>query len=104
MSVWLGCTSPLIHNVFLSKFDILMFTTIFLSQIHAFNILRAIYRVSRLGKLVTPYVTDGVKAAILGLSHAHWSVRNSATLLFGALVTRMFGVPRAKDGSDKKTR
>uniref|UniRef100_A0A6I8NBT2 tRNA (32-2'-O)-methyltransferase regulator THADA n=1 Tax=Ornithorhynchus anatinus TaxID=9258 RepID=A0A6I8NBT2_ORNAN len=73
-------------------------------QVHALNILRALFRDARLGESVGPYVAAGVRAAILGFTSPVWAVRNSSTLLFGALMTRIFGVKRGKDEHSKKNR
>ncbi|KAH9519566.1 hypothetical protein Btru_003022 [Bulinus truncatus] len=67
------------------------------SQIHAVNILRALYKDARLGEDVLPYVADGLKASILAFKSELWAVRNSSTLLLSALMTRIFGVKRSKD-------
>ncbi|XP_068865820.1 tRNA (32-2'-O)-methyltransferase regulator THADA isoform X11 [Aphelocoma coerulescens] len=71
-------------------------------QVHALNILRALYRDTRLGENIMPYVADGIKASILGFMSPVWAVRNSSTLLFSALITRIFGVKRGKDENSKK--
>ncbi|NXA13243.1 THADA protein, partial [Sapayoa aenigma] len=73
-------------------------------QVHALNILRALYRDTRLGENIMPYVADGIKASILGFMSPVWAVRNSSTLLFSALITRIFGVKRGKDENSKKNR
>ncbi|PNI47942.1 THADA isoform 2, partial [Pan troglodytes] len=73
-------------------------------QVHALNILRALFRDTRLGENIIPYVADGAKAAILGFTSPIWAVRNSSTLLFSALITRIFGVKRAKDEHSKTNR
>ncbi|NWZ90478.1 THADA protein, partial [Nesospiza acunhae] len=73
-------------------------------QVHALNILRALYRDTRLGENIMPYVADGIKASILGFMSPVWAVRNSSTLLFSALITRIFGVKREKDENSKKNR
>nr|XP_037862794.1 thyroid adenoma-associated protein isoform X4 [Chlorocebus sabaeus] len=73
-------------------------------QVHALNILRALFRDTRLGENIIPYVADGAKAAILGFTSPVWAVRNSSTLLFSALITRIFGVKRAKDELSKTNR
>lgn len=44
------------------------------SQVHALNILRALYKDSRLGEVVTPFVADGLMAAILGFQSPFWAV------------------------------
>ncbi|XP_022108564.1 thyroid adenoma-associated protein homolog [Acanthaster planci] len=72
------------------------------SQIHALNILRVLFKDARLGEDVIPYIADGVRAAILGFAAQLWAVRNSSTLLFSALVTRIFGVQRAKQAHDRR--
>nr|XP_021526433.1 LOW QUALITY PROTEIN: thyroid adenoma-associated protein [Aotus nancymaae] len=73
-------------------------------QVHALNILRALFRDTRLGENIIPYVADGAKAAILGFTSPVWAVRNSSTLLFSALITRIFGVKRVKDEHSKTNR
>ena len=44
------------------------------SCVHALNILRAIFRESRLGDHVMPYVASGFKAALYGVSSHVWAV------------------------------
>ncbi|KAM6355231.1 tRNA (32-2'-O)-methyltransferase regulator THADA [Podargus strigoides] len=73
-------------------------------QVHALNILRALFRDTRLGENIMPYVADGIQAAVLGFMSPIWAVRNSSTLLFSALITRIFGVKRGKDENSKKNR
>ncbi|XP_063085320.1 tRNA (32-2'-O)-methyltransferase regulator THADA isoform X1 [Cavia porcellus] len=73
-------------------------------QVHALNILRALFRDTRLGENVIPFVADGAKAAILGFTSPVWAVRNSSTLLFSSLITRIFGVKRGKDEHSKTNR
>ncbi|XP_028620946.1 thyroid adenoma-associated protein [Grammomys surdaster] len=70
-------------------------------QVHALNILRALFRDTRLGENIIPYVAGGAKAAILGFTSPVWAVRNSSTLLFSSLITRIFGVKRGKDELSK---
>ncbi|XP_024228458.1 thyroid adenoma-associated protein homolog [Bombus impatiens] len=64
---------------------------------HALNILRAIFRHSHLAEVVNNYVEDGLIAAFKSYDAATWAERNAATLLFSALITRIFGVQRTKD-------
>ncbi|XP_034189800.2 thyroid adenoma-associated protein homolog [Osmia lignaria lignaria] len=64
---------------------------------HALNILRAVFRNSRLGEVVNDYVEDGLIAAIKSYDALTWAERNAATLLFSALIIRIFGVQRTKD-------
>uniref|UniRef100_A0A670XXT4 tRNA (32-2'-O)-methyltransferase regulator THADA n=1 Tax=Pseudonaja textilis TaxID=8673 RepID=A0A670XXT4_PSETE len=75
-----------------------------ISQVHALNILRALFKDTRLGENIIPYVADGMQAAILGFTSSVWAVRNSSTLLFSTLITRIFGVKRGKDENSKKNR
>ena len=44
------------------------------SCVHALNILRAVFRESRLGDHVMPYVASGFKAALYGISSHVWAV------------------------------
>ncbi|XP_064621388.1 tRNA (32-2'-O)-methyltransferase regulator THADA-like isoform X2 [Lineus longissimus] len=71
-------------------------------KVHALNILRTLFRDTRLSDDVFPFIADGLKAAVLGFLSQDWAIRNSATLLFSALMTRIFGVPRGKDAQNKK--
>ncbi|XP_060103491.1 tRNA (32-2'-O)-methyltransferase regulator THADA [Heteronotia binoei] len=73
-------------------------------QVHALNILRALFKDTHLGENIIPYVADGMQAAILGFTSSVWAVRNSSTLLFSTLITRIFGVKRGKDENSKKNR
>uniref|UniRef100_A0A8C4Z6R2 tRNA (32-2'-O)-methyltransferase regulator THADA n=1 Tax=Gadus morhua TaxID=8049 RepID=A0A8C4Z6R2_GADMO len=74
------------------------------SQVHALNILRALYRDTRLGENIIPFVSEGMQAAVLGFTSPIWAVRNSSTLLFSTLITRIFGVKKGKDEHSKKNR
>ncbi|XP_061403035.1 tRNA (32-2'-O)-methyltransferase regulator THADA [Musca vetustissima] len=67
------------------------------SRTHALNILRALFRCSDLNEAVGEYVSQGITAAINGYDARNWSEKNSATLLFASLMTRIFGVQRTKD-------
>uniref|UniRef100_I3J4G4 tRNA (32-2'-O)-methyltransferase regulator THADA n=1 Tax=Oreochromis niloticus TaxID=8128 RepID=I3J4G4_ORENI len=73
-------------------------------QVHALNILRALYRDTRLGENIVPFVSEGMQAAVLGFTSPVWAVRNSSTLLFSTLITRIFGVKKGKDEHSKKNR
>lgn len=46
-------------------------------QVHSLNILRALFRDTRLGEDVVPYIADGLKAAILGFKSQVWAVNFS---------------------------
>ena len=43
-------------------------------KVHALNILRALFRDTKLGQEVLPFIADGVKAAILGFAAKLWAV------------------------------
>ncbi|XP_020616391.1 thyroid adenoma-associated protein-like [Orbicella faveolata] len=73
-----------------------------LPQVHACNILRALYRETKVGEIVFPFVSDGVVVAINGFHSDSWAVRNSSMLLFSALVTRIFGVKQGRDEHSRK--
>ncbi|CAG9856965.1 unnamed protein product [Phyllotreta striolata] len=69
-------------------------------RMHCMNVLRAMFRHSRLGEFVASYVAQAVIIAVTGFKSDAWGVRNSATLLYAALMTRMFGVQRTQDSDD----
>ncbi|XP_031550253.1 thyroid adenoma-associated protein homolog [Actinia tenebrosa] len=71
-------------------------------QVHARNILRALYRDTRLGEDVFPFVASGLMIAVRGFLSDSWAIRNSSTLLFSALMTRIFGVKKSKDEHSRR--
>ncbi|ESO02540.1 hypothetical protein HELRODRAFT_65399, partial [Helobdella robusta] len=60
--------------------------------VHSRNILRALIRDSTLTDRIQPFISDGIKSAILGYNSEYWQIRNSSTLLFSAIVRKIFGV------------
>ncbi|XP_032686483.1 thyroid adenoma-associated protein homolog [Odontomachus brunneus] len=66
-------------------------------KIHSMNILRALFRHSQLSDTVKRYVADGLIVAFKHYDGRTWAERNAATLLFSALIVRIFGVQRTKD-------
>lgn len=64
---------------------------------HGLNILRALFRCSDLGDAVSEYIAEAIECSILGYNAMTWSERNSATLLFSALMIRIFGVQRTRN-------
>uniref|UniRef100_A0A8D8I1B9 tRNA (32-2'-O)-methyltransferase regulator THADA n=1 Tax=Culex pipiens TaxID=7175 RepID=A0A8D8I1B9_CULPI len=67
------------------------------TRTHCLNILRALFRSTDLGDSIGEFVSDGIVCAINGYGAESWSERNSSTLLFSALMIRVFGVLRSKD-------
>lgn len=43
-------------------------------KVHALNILRALYRDTRLGENIIPFIADGMQAAVLGFTSPVWAV------------------------------
>lgn len=74
------------------------------SRTHALNILRALFRCTDLNEAVGEFVAEGVMAALRSYDANNWSEKNSATLLFAALITRIFGVQRTKDSENLNIR
>ncbi|XP_034943611.1 thyroid adenoma-associated protein homolog [Chelonus insularis] len=64
---------------------------------HVLNILRALFKHAQLRDLAGIYAADGLIIAVKNYDSQTWAERNSATLLFSALITRIFGVQRTKD-------
>ncbi|XP_044579181.1 thyroid adenoma-associated protein homolog [Cotesia glomerata] len=66
-------------------------------KMHVLNILRALFKHAQLRDLSKIYSSSGLIAAINSYDKKTWAERNAATLLFSALITRIFGVQRTKD-------
>ncbi|CAH3975488.1 unnamed protein product [Pieris brassicae] len=67
------------------------------ARTHCTNVLRALYRNTNLDDVVAAYVGAGLLLALEGFEGSTWQERNSSTLLFSALMVRIFGVTRGKD-------
>uniref|UniRef100_A0A182N8V1 DUF2428 domain-containing protein n=1 Tax=Anopheles dirus TaxID=7168 RepID=A0A182N8V1_9DIPT len=67
------------------------------TRTHSLNILRSLFRSTDLGETVGEFISEGIMCAINGYEAESWSERNSSTLLFSALMVRVFGVQRSKD-------
>ncbi|XP_058831566.1 thyroid adenoma-associated protein homolog isoform X2 [Topomyia yanbarensis] len=74
------------------------------TRTHSLNILRALFRSTELGDSIGEFVSDGIECAINGYDAESWSERNSSTLLFSALMIRIFGVQRTKDSENLNIR
>ena len=53
----------------------LIYGYFYVLQIHSLNVLRALFRDTRLADEVMSYVADGLKAAIVGYTSDNWAVR-----------------------------
>ncbi|GFY54930.1 thyroid adenoma-associated protein homolog [Trichonephila inaurata madagascariensis] len=73
-------------------------------KVHALNILRALFRDACLSDILIPFVSEALKVSITGFKSQSWAVRNSSTLLFSALMTRIFGVISSQDEGGRKNR
>ena len=71
-------------------------------QIHALNILRSLVRDARLDQAVSPFLGDIFITGMVALSSEQWSLRNSGTLLYSALINRVFGVHQERFSPAKK--
>ncbi|XP_032227510.2 thyroid adenoma-associated protein homolog isoform X2 [Nematostella vectensis] len=84
------CIETLIDLAYSPLPDVIDETTD-LPQVHAINILRALYQDTSLSAEVLMFAARGVILAITGFLSPSWAVRNAATQLFGSLVLRIFG-------------
>ncbi|XP_053675421.1 thyroid adenoma-associated protein homolog [Anopheles nili] len=79
-------------------------TTASQTRTHSLNILRSLFRSTDLGEAVGEFIAEGIMCAINGYEAESWSERNSSTLLFSALMVRIFGVQRSKDSENLNIR
>ncbi|KAJ6646380.1 Thyroid adenoma-associated protein like [Pseudolycoriella hygida] len=100
----LVCTSNGLKCSMVSLFDICRNGSVPEGRTHALNILRLLFRCTHLGDSVGEYISDGIECAIRGYSADNWPERNSSTLLFSSLITRVFGVQRTKDSENLNIR
>ncbi|XP_047534374.1 thyroid adenoma-associated protein homolog [Vanessa atalanta] len=70
------------------------------TRCHALNVLRALLRDRGLTERGAPCAADALLLALRGFERRTWLERNSATLLFSALMVRIFGVQRNKDSEN----
>lgn len=54
-----------------------------LPQVHALNILKAIFRDASVATAAMPYLATAALATIRGFSSPYWAVRNGAIQLYG---------------------
>uniref|UniRef100_A0A182QIG1 tRNA (32-2'-O)-methyltransferase regulator THADA n=1 Tax=Anopheles farauti TaxID=69004 RepID=A0A182QIG1_9DIPT len=74
------------------------------TRTHSLNILRSLFRSTDLGETVGEFISEGIMCAINGYEAESWSERNSSTLLFSALMVRVFGVQRSRDSENLNIR
>ena len=74
------------------------------SKVLSMYILSALFKDTRIGEDVLQYAEKALQIAINGFDSVFWNVRNSSTLLFSSLISRIFGTNRSKDGISKKNR
>lgn len=53
------------------------------TQVHAINILKAVYQEASLGPSVLQYASKGTIMAVSGFASSSWAVRNASMQLFG---------------------
>ncbi|XP_067681853.1 tRNA (32-2'-O)-methyltransferase regulator THADA-like [Haliotis asinina] len=70
-------------------------------QVHALNILKALFGDAALVLSLMPRYTEVLLLIFDGFESPSWAIRNAATQLFGIMVSRMFG-PRGKAGTSQK--
>ncbi len=61
-----------------------------------------LFKEARIGEEVLKYAERALILSINGFDSINWNIRNASTLLFSSLMTRIFGVNRAKDEISKK--
>ncbi|KEQ67672.1 uncharacterized protein M437DRAFT_38503 [Aureobasidium melanogenum CBS 110374] len=74
-----------------------------LSQVHALNCIKDIFKNSKLGERSEAYVPQALSLAAGCLSSDTWAVRNSGLMLFRALMDRLIGTNDAFSDEDTHT-
>ncbi|KAJ3025498.1 UNVERIFIED_CONTAM: hypothetical protein HDU68_007078, partial [Siphonaria sp. JEL0065] len=72
-------------------------TNLDLPQVHAFNIIRRLLQDATITDLMRNYFADCFVLSIDGLSSSSFPIRNCATMLFSALVTKVIGVKKSRE-------
>ncbi|KAI1378260.1 putative death-receptor fusion protein-domain-containing protein [Hypoxylon crocopeplum] len=67
-----------------------------LSQVHALNCIKDIFKSSYLSKRAEPYLTDCLQLAATSLKSEIWAIRNCGLLLLRSLVDCLFGTSESK--------
>jgi hypothetical protein len=71
------------------------------SRVHALNVLRSILSDAPLAKQVFPAVGDSIVTAMMGYSDTDWSVRNSSTMVFAAVMLRAVDADKNASNEDE---
>lgn len=70
------------------------------SRVHSLNILRALFSCKELKECTMEYVSDAFQCSLNAYDAETWSERNSSTLLFSALVIKIFGPQHTKNNEE----
>eukprot|EP00116_Pleurobrachia_bachei_P002951 sb/3463213/ len=65
-------------------------TTLLPARIHSLHVLHTLFLDSKLADYVVPYLGRAFEVSIRGFGATNWSDRNSSTMLYTILMTRMF--------------
>jgi len=68
-----------------------------LPQVHAMNILRSIFRESKLSDDISAYVTDTMILTLESFKSPAWSIRNCAMMMFTTILHRIIGSKKTRD-------
>ena len=68
-----------------------------LPQVHGLNVLRVLIRNSTLGKDILQYCAEGLRISLNLLCTESWTIRNGATMLYSAIVSRIVGSKKSSD-------
>ena len=72
------------------------------SRVHHLNILRVLLRDTRFAGPLLPHLTTIAIISMNGSKSAHFSVRNSCSMLFSVVMLRLFGCKRVRDEHDAR--
>ncbi|KAJ3029238.1 hypothetical protein HDV00_009693 [Rhizophlyctis rosea] len=70
-----------------------------LPQVHAYNIIRAIFQDAEIATEVREWMGQGFALTIKGFSSPSFPIRNGAAMLFSTLVTKALGTKKSRDES-----
>ncbi|XP_074604960.1 thyroid adenoma-associated protein homolog [Brevipalpus obovatus] len=71
-------------------------------KIHSLNVLRALVKDYRLTNITGPFIENCLSVCIQSFTVSSYAVRNSSSLFFSSILTKIFGVNRGKDYHHKK--